>query len=283
MEVRDLKSSDFEIAQDLIEGFSAPHIARRLNLSERAAGARIRVIFAKLGVSNREELRHRRRQKSGDITTRGFAPSLRPRGHSRVPEDYWDEHGPLDGLVGNIRLHHSGRSCLGEGPPPRGSEMYPGVDWEADLDRLDGWSWDVDDPSEFPLLRSRRHATRVISELGLEGGDEADYVRGVTAALRESGQPPWPRMRGLVKDKEIDPSAAVVADFFPNRHRSFLGVILSPEGHPFGFCLLFFGDPDDPSSWSTMKLHDWRQLSEPEARKPYEDQILIGMNVLKRA
>lgn len=46
-----------------------------------------------------------------------------------------------------IRLHHSGRSWLGEGPPPRGSEMYPGVGWEADLDRLGGWSWDVDDPS----------------------------------------------------------------------------------------------------------------------------------------
>jgi hypothetical protein len=123
----------------------------------------------------------------------------------------------------------------------------------------------------------------VISELGLEGGDEADYVRGATAALRGSGQPPWPRMRGLVKDKGIDPSTAVMATSSRIGNRSFLGVILSPGGHLFGFCLLFFGDPDDPSSWSTMKLHDWRQLSEPEARKPYEDQILFGMNVLKRA
>lgn len=146
MEVRDLRGSDLEIAQELIEGCPAPLIAQRLNLSERAARARIRVISAKLGVTNRQELRHKATAEAWRQDYARIRAFVEAHGHSRVPEDYWDRHGPLDGLVGNIRLHHSGRSWLGEGPPPRGSE-YPGVDWEADLDRLGGRSWDVDDPS----------------------------------------------------------------------------------------------------------------------------------------
>jgi hypothetical protein len=159
--------------------------------------------------------------------------------------------------------------------------MYPGVDWDADLDRLAGWSWELDDPSEFPMLRSRRYATREIRDLRLASGDEADYVRGVTAALRASEEPPWPRVRELVIDKSIDPSAAVLADLFPDRYGSFLGVIVSADGRAFGFCLAFFGDPEDPSSWDAIKLFDWRELSEPEARKPHEEQIRIGMELLK--
>jgi DNA-binding NarL/FixJ family response regulator len=62
VEVGDLEGSDFEIAQDLIDGLTAPHVAQRFNLSERAARARIRVVFAKLGVSNGRELRERRRR-----------------------------------------------------------------------------------------------------------------------------------------------------------------------------------------------------------------------------
>lgn len=144
VEVRDLTGFDLEIAQELIEGSPAPHIAQRLNLSERAAKARIQVIFAKLGVSNRRELRHKAAAEAWRQDYARISAFVEAHGHSRVPEDYWDEDGPLDGLVGNIRLHHSGRSWLGEGPSPRGSEMYPGVDWKADLDRLGGWSWDVD-------------------------------------------------------------------------------------------------------------------------------------------
>jgi hypothetical protein len=282
MEVRDLEGPELEIAGLLIDGHSAPHVAQRLNLSERAARARIRVIFAKLGVSNALELRRKEQAEEWRRTYARIRAFVEAHGHSRVPDGYSDEHGRLDGLVGNILLHHSGRAWLGESPPPRELQMYGSVDWEADLDRLEGWSWGLDDPSEFPLLRSRRYATRVIRDLGLEGGGEADYVRGVTAALRTSEEPPWPRIRELVKDKGIDPSAAVLADFFPDRYGTFLGVIVGAHGRAFGFCLLFFGDPEDPSWWNPIKLFDWRELSEHEARKPHEEQIRIGIGVLEK-
>jgi hypothetical protein len=55
-------------------------------------------------------------------------------GHSRVPDRYADEIGPLDAIVGNIRLHHAGRAGTSPGP-------FPGIDYAADLDRLPGWEW----------------------------------------------------------------------------------------------------------------------------------------------
>ena len=283
MEVGDLEGLEFKLVQELIEGFSAPEIAQRFDLSERAARARIRVVFAKLGVSNARELRQKAAAEDWRHTYARIRAFVEAHGHSRVPEDYQDEHGPLDGIVGNIRLHHSGRAWLGEGPPPPGSQMYPGVDWEADLDRLPGWSWEVDDPSEFPLMRSRRHATRVIRELRLEGTDEAEYVRGVTAGFRTSEELPWPRIRELLRDKGVDPSASVLADFFPNRHASyFLGVIVSADRRAFGFCLMFSGDPEHPAPWDRIKLFDWRELSDREDRKPHEEQIRIAVGLLEK-
>ena len=55
-------------------------------------------------------------------------------GHSRVPDQYADEDGPLDAIVGNIRLHHAGGAGSSPGP-------FPGIDYAADLDRLPGWEW----------------------------------------------------------------------------------------------------------------------------------------------
>jgi hypothetical protein len=55
-------------------------------------------------------------------------------GHSRIPDRYADEVGPLDAIVGNLRLHHAGRAGASPGP-------FPGIDYAADLDRLPGWEW----------------------------------------------------------------------------------------------------------------------------------------------
>jgi hypothetical protein len=61
-----------------------------------------------------------------------------------------------------------------------------------------------------------------------------------------------------------------------------LGVIVSADDRAFGFCLLYFGDPEFPSPWVQIKLLDWRELSEHEARKPHEEQIRIGIGVLEK-
>jgi len=160
----------------------------------------IRAVFAKLGVTNLRELREKQQAEEWRHHFARIRAFVEAHGHSRVPEGYRDEHGPLDGLVGNLRLHHGGRSYLGGPPPPRESQMLGLVEWEADLDRLQGWSWELDDPSEFPMLRSRRYATWAIRDLDLEGGDEVEYVRGVTTAFRASEEPPWWRMRELVRE-----------------------------------------------------------------------------------
>lgn len=55
-------------------------------------------------------------------------------GHSRIPDGYRDEDGPLDILVGNIRWHHAGKAGVSPGP-------FPGTDYAKVLDRLPGWEW----------------------------------------------------------------------------------------------------------------------------------------------
>jgi hypothetical protein len=103
---------------------------------------------------------------------------------------------------------------------------------------VSGTSWTDSSPqaTRSPIDQGSVLSSR--KDLGLEGGDEVDYVRGVTTAFRASEETPWPRVREFVRDKGIDPSAAVLADFFPDRHRSFLGVIVSADGRAFGWAIM---------------------------------------------
>lgn len=198
-------------------------------------------------------------------------------GHSRFPEPYFDEDGRLDILVGNIRWHHAGRAGESVGP-------FPGVDYAADLDKLDGWSWDIEEASELPMLRSRRHQASIVRLLGLdEAVDEADYILGVTAALRKSEDPPWPWVRELVFERGVDPRTAILADLFPTRHHGgFLSVVITSEDRAFAFYLGYAGDPDVPSQWEgLLELSEWRELTTPEDQEPYEEQIEIGRQLLK--
>jgi Bacterial regulatory proteins, luxR family len=147
VEIGELERPEFELVQELIEGLGAPQIAQRWNLPERAVRAKIRVVFAKLGVTNLRQLREKEQAESWRHDFARIRAFVETHGHSRIPDGYRDEFGPLDGLVGNLRLHHSGRSYLGRKPPPPELQMLGLIDWEADLDRLPGWSWELDDPS----------------------------------------------------------------------------------------------------------------------------------------
>jgi len=54
-------------------------------------------------------------------------------GHSHVPNHTPADRGFLDIIVNNLRRHHA---------DARVPDPYPGVDWQADLNRIEGWSWD---------------------------------------------------------------------------------------------------------------------------------------------
>lgn len=284
MELNDLEGPEFEIAQMANEGFSARHIAARLGLSERAAAARLRIVFAKLGVRDRRELRTKIGTTEWLEALGKIRAFIDAHGHSRVPESYRDEDGmPLAGLVSNIRRRHAGRDWLGEGPRPKGSDFFPGVDYEADLDRLQGWTWENETASEILELRSRRYEAHIIRALGLaEGIGEADYIRAITTALRVSEEAPWPWIRGRLAEKGVDAQRAVLADFFPDRHQAcFLAVVIDPETKAHAFSVLLFGDPECPEEWSALKLNEWRELDKPNDREPYEQQIALGIRLLE--
>ena len=284
MELNDLDGTEFEIAQMGAEGLSVRHIAARLNLTERTAAARLRVVFDKLGVRDRRELR----TKIGTTEWQRALGSIRAfidaHGHSRIPESYRDEDGmPLAGLVSNIRWRHAGRDWLGEGRRPQASDFFPGVDYEAELDRLRGWTWENETASEIPELRSGRQEAHIVRALGLaEGIGEADYIRAITTALRASEEAPWPWIRARLAEKGVEARSAVLADFFPDRHQAcFLAVVIGPDTKAHAFCMLFFGDPDRPEEWSALKLNEWRELDKTNDRDPYEQQIALGIRLLE--
>jgi hypothetical protein len=268
----------------LAEGFGARDIAVRLDLSERAVAGRIRVIFAKLGVANRRQLRAKMDADAWRRDLQSIREFIETHGHSRIPESWRDKDGrSLYILLSNIRRHHAGRSWLGEGRPPKGSGPYPYLDYAADLDRLEGWSWEIETPSKIPLLRSTRSDSYIIRALGLnEGVSELAYIRSLTAALREDEDPPWPRLRELLA-AGVDVRRSILADFFPGHHQScFLGVLLTPARKALAFCLLFSGAPDSPEAWLPMKLNEWRELPTTDELAPYREQIALGAQLLEQ-
>jgi DNA-binding CsgD family transcriptional regulator len=143
VEVDDLEGREFDIAQSLAEGLPTPAIAQELGVSESVARSRIRVVLAKLGVSNRRELRAKIDRDSWRREFNRINAFIRTHRHSHVPEGYEDEHGPLEPIVSRIRQHHRGpeddtsysrrlwhlRAPFGE------------IDYASELDRLPGWEW----------------------------------------------------------------------------------------------------------------------------------------------
>jgi Bacterial regulatory proteins, luxR family len=84
MELNDLDGPEFEIAQMAAEGFSVRHIAARLDLTERAAAARLRIVFAKLGVRDRRELRTKIGATDWEEALGKIRAFIEAHGHSRV-------------------------------------------------------------------------------------------------------------------------------------------------------------------------------------------------------
>jgi DNA-binding CsgD family transcriptional regulator len=145
MELDDLRGLDREIGQWLLEGLSTPHIAQLLGVTQHAAAARVRVVLAKLDVGGRRELRHKVAASRWRMDFARITFYVDTHGHSHIPAPYDDGHGKtdrLDALVARLRNHHSRKW---PGRRPEQADPYPSIDWEHDLDVLEGWSWEDDD------------------------------------------------------------------------------------------------------------------------------------------
>jgi DNA-binding CsgD family transcriptional regulator len=143
MEVEDLDGPEFEIAQLAAEGYPTPAIAGRLGLSDRTAAARVRVVFAKLGVRNRPELRAKMTANYWRRFLERIRTFIDAHGHSRVPEGYEDDEGPFRPVVERIRRHHAGPADASADSRKVWymTSPFPGIDYASELDRLPGWEW----------------------------------------------------------------------------------------------------------------------------------------------
>ena len=130
----DLTGRHREAAEMAFEGLTTRHIAAKSGLSTAAASSLLNEVFAKVGVSSRRELREVWIRDYRKATLGRIRRFIDRHGHSRVPHDYVDEDGHLAGVLGNIRDHHAGLAGVSTGP-------FPGVDYAAEVDAVDGWEW----------------------------------------------------------------------------------------------------------------------------------------------
>ena len=138
MKVRDLIGKHLEVAMWAEEGFPTPGIAQKMGISESQAARLLDEVYAKVGVANRKELRSKYTSERWEHELFRIRRFVDRHGQSRMPVDYSDEDGRLGGVVLNIRWHAAGRGGASPGP-------FPGVEYGAPLDDLDGWSWDLED------------------------------------------------------------------------------------------------------------------------------------------
>jgi hypothetical protein len=111
------------------EGFSVRHSAARLDLTERAAAARLRIVFA----SWESEIDTSFTPKIGLAEWQRALGSIRAfievHGHSEGSRVLPGRRGHAAGmLVGSIRTRPTPAAIgSGEGPRPKGSDFFPGV------------------------------------------------------------------------------------------------------------------------------------------------------------
>jgi hypothetical protein len=195
-------------------------------------------------------------------------------GHSRIDESYRDEDGrPLAGLVLNLRWHHAGRA----GGASRGP--YPGIDYAADLDRLEHWTWQIEEPHEIAEMRSRRHDSSLLQSLGVRDGvEEAAFVRTITEAFRHNMKAPWPRIRELTVEHGIKPGSTALVDLVAVRSgQGYLGLLVASDRRCYSFFLGFGGNPEKPATWrNRVYLAEWRELA-PTVSPEFRNQIELGM------
>ena len=129
--VQDLTGKHFEVAQWAYWGYPTPGIAQKMGISDAAATALLREVYAKLDVENRKELRTRYEGEMWEDVLLRIKRFIDQHGHSRIPVDYSDEDGPLGGVVLSIRWHAAGRAGVSPGP-------FPEIDYTATLNELRG-------------------------------------------------------------------------------------------------------------------------------------------------
>lgn len=132
MRADQFRERERQILELLTKGLSAREIAHRLGLSKRAAVKRIEGVLAKIAAA--------KWRRTFDRIKR----FIEIHGHSRVPEGYKDEFGPLRPLVDSIRRHYPGPAddlADADDLARARRSPYPGIDFVAELNQLPGWEW----------------------------------------------------------------------------------------------------------------------------------------------
>jgi hypothetical protein len=109
---------------------------------------------------------------------------------------------------------------------------------------------------------------------------DSEVARLSTELLRTSGDPIWTRLRELLRQRDIDPITAVVADFFPDDVDLEFGVLLTPDGHVYEFDFTYGSRGDIKTKTATGQISDWREMTDRWRDRPYRNQIEAAIPLL---
>lgn len=105
--------------------------------------------------------------------------------------------------------------------------------------------------------------------------DDEDEVRvkRLTALMRASDDPLWERLRVCLRNRAVPPETSYVADFFPDDHRQYFGLLITGDQKVIRFDLSFENSVED-AIFST-----WADLTSEWISSPYDGQIAAALAV----
>lgn len=97
---------------------------------------------------------------------------------------------------------------------------------------------------------------------------DKDEIRELTAELRADPAPMLRRLRALLAEKEVDPAAAWLAQFFPDDTQFQFGVLVAGDGrvYQFGYDYLHRDEAEGD-------LNEWKELTQGWRCTPYASRI----------
>lgn len=98
-----------------------------------------------------------------------------------------------------------------------------------------------------------------------------EVVASLTALLRESEEPFWSSLRQALRNQDVQPDHAALAERCEQGNGSEFGVVVTADGEVFQFSIL--SEAHDFAEW--IRMTDWWPSS------PYRNSIEAALTLLK--
>jgi hypothetical protein len=101
-----------------------------------------------------------------------------------------------------------------------------------------------------------------------------------TDLLRAGVEPTWVRLRELLQEKGLDPSAVVLAEMYPDDPGMEFGIVVAPGGAVYEFDFIY-GKGDLQTQAATATIWNWRDRSLDWQKGTHRRAVEAGLRLLE--